>query len=106
MADCQNIDCIKLVRLGIIVIMVYRPTSNSSENNNHLSQFILNFSVDREIILIRDFILPSINWDNVHHFQGHFEPTIQAFVDDFVSSGLSQWFTKSTFFFVLVTSWT
>ena len=54
--------------------MVYRPTSNSSEDNNHPSQFILNFSADREMILIGDINLPSINWSNVHPFQRNIEP--------------------------------
>ena len=75
-------------------MMVYRPLSNSSGDNNHLSQFIWNFSVDREVILIGDFNLPSINWGNVHPFHGHFELTTQAFFD-LVSSDLSQWVTKS-----------
>ena len=58
MVDCQNVVCIMLARVGVSVIMVYRPPSNSSEDNNHLSQFILNFSVDRDVILIGDFNLP------------------------------------------------
>ena len=40
MIDCQNIVCIRTVRLGVFVIIVYRPPSNSSEHNNHLFQFI------------------------------------------------------------------
>ena len=57
--DCQNV-CIMLVRLGVFVIY-NRPLANSSEDNNHLSQFILNVSVEWEVILIGDFNLPSIN---------------------------------------------
>ena len=78
--------------------MVYRPPSNSSEDDNQLSQFILYFSVDREVILIGDFNWPSINWGNARFFQGDFEPTNQAFVDAFFSSGLSQWVTEFTYF--------
>ena len=88
--DCQNIVCIRSVKLGVIVIMVNRSPSNSSEVNNHPSQFILNFSIDMEVVLIGDFNLPSINWGNVDTFQDHFEPTTQASVDAFASSGLSQ----------------
>ena len=95
---CQNVVCIRLVRLCVFVIRVSRTPSNSSKDNNHLSQFILNFSVDREIVLIGDFNLPSINRGNSHPFLGHFEPTIQALVDALVSSGLSQWVTESTVF--------
>ena len=95
MVDCQNIVCI---RLGVFVVMVHRPPSNSSVDNNHLSQFILKFSVDREVTLIEDFNLPSINWGNAHTFQDNYEPITQALVDIFVSSGLSQWVTESTFF--------
>ena len=40
MVDGQNVVSIGLVRLGVFVIMVHRPRSNSSEDNNHLSQFI------------------------------------------------------------------
>ena len=36
--------------------------------------------------------------DTAHPFQGDFEPTAQAFVDTFVSSGLSQSVAESTFF--------
>ena len=39
----------------------------------NLSQLILNFSVDKEVIIIRDFNFPSINWDNSHSFQGDYE---------------------------------
>ena len=98
MIDCQNVVCIRLVQLGVLVIMVYHPPSNSSEDNNHLSQYILHFSVDREVIFIVDFNLPSINWGNIHRFLGDLEPTTQAFVDAFVSYSLSQWATKSKLF--------
>ena len=57
MVDCENVVCIRIVRLGVSVIMVYRPPSD----DNHISQFILSFSVDREVILIVDINLPSIN---------------------------------------------
>ena len=77
--------------------MVYRHSSNSSEDNNHLSQFILHFSVDREVIFIGEINLLSINWDNVHLFQDHFESTTQVVIDAFVSSGLSQWVTESMY---------
>ena len=73
---------------------VYGPPSNSNENNNHLSQSILNFSVDfLLVILIGDFNLPLNDWGNVHPFQDDFKPTTQAFVD----AGMNQWVTKSTF---------
>ena len=62
MVNCPNVVCIRLVRLSIFVIMVYRPPSNSSEDNYHLSQFILKFFVDREVIINGDFNLPSNNW--------------------------------------------
>ena len=97
MVDCQNYVCI---RLGFFLIIVYRPPSNKSENNNHLSQFILIFSIDRDVIGY--FNLPSINWGNVHRFQGHFEPTTQPFVNAFVSFRLSQCVTEPTFFSFLV----
>ena len=69
---------------------MYRSLSNSSEDINHLSQFLLNFSVDRKVILIEDFNLPLINWGNAHPCQDDFESSTQAFVDVFVSSGSSQ----------------
>ena len=31
---CQNLIHVKLVRLGFVAIMVYRPPSNSGEDNN------------------------------------------------------------------------
>ena len=86
MINCQKVGCI---RLGVYVRNVRRPPSNASEDNYHLSQFVLNFSVDRKVILIGDFNLYSINWDNVHPFEGDFKLTTQAFVDAFVSSGLT-----------------
>ena len=60
MVDCENVVCIRIVRLGVLVIMVYRPPSYWSKDDNHISQFISSFSVDREVILIVDFNLPSI----------------------------------------------
>ena len=78
--------------------MVYRSPSNPSEDNNHLSHFILNFSVDREVILIGDLNLPSTIWSNSHPFQGDFKPTTQPFVVAFASSGLSHWVIECMFF--------
>ena len=50
------------------------------------------------MILIGDFNLPPINyWGNAYPFQGDFEPITQAFVDTFVSFGLSQRVTKFMF---------
>ena len=95
MIDCQNVICISL---GVFVIMVYHPPSISSEVNKHLSQFILNFSVDREVILIGYFNWSSINWGNANPYQGYFEPTTRMLIDAFISSGLSQWVAESMFF--------
>ena len=39
----------------------------------------------------------SINLGNAHPIWGDFELAIQAFVDDFILSGFSQWVTESTF---------
>ena len=74
----------------VYVIVVYQPPSYLSKNIKHLSQFMLHFSAYREVILIGYFNLPSINWGNVHAFQGDVEPTTQVFIDTYVSSGMSQ----------------
>ena len=48
--------------------------------------------------MIGDFNFYSITFDNAHPFQGEFEPTTQVFPDGFISSGLSQWVSESTFY--------
>ena len=47
--------------------------------------------------MIGNFKMPPINWGNAHRFQCDFEPTTQAFIDTFVSSGLSQGVTEPMF---------
>ena len=89
MVNCQNVVCISLVTLGVFVVMMYRPSSKLNKDNNHLSQFIFNFPIDWEVILIGDFNLSSINWGNAHPFQGDFKNNTQAFVEAFVSSSSS-----------------
>ena len=56
-----NVTAVFLTNLDIYVIVVYRPSSNTDLQDEHFLSFISDFCIEREVILLRDFNLPSLN---------------------------------------------
>lgn len=91
-----NVLCFRLAAYNVHIAVVYRPPSNSSSSNDELSSFISEFCIDKEIVVVGDFNLPSIDWSpsiTVPY------PSTQdkAFLDAFDLLGLTQWVTEPTY---------
>ena len=71
------------------MLNVYRPPSISSADNTNLLNFIEQFCSEREVVLLGDFNLPSINWASDTPDVGA-STTDLAYFDTFAATGLSQ----------------
>lgn len=79
------------------MLIVYRPPSNSFEDNLQLVSFISNFCVNKEVIILGDFNLPSIDWRNGDALYLDYDPLTSLFTNCFNTSGLHQWVDFPTF---------
>ena len=90
-----NTLSLHLPAFDVYCLLVYRPPSNPPDVNDSVLRLITEFSIDKEIILLGDFNLPSINW--------HVDPprasstTDGSFLDGFISTGLTQWVLQPTY---------
>lgn len=80
---------------GISVVVVYRPPSNSLEENLRLIDFIENFCLNKETLLLGDFNLPTIEWNSVS--LSATDTTDRRFLELFCLLGLHQWVSEPTF---------
>ena len=78
------------------VLTVYRPPSYSQDDNNNLISYIRQFSVGKELIILGDFNLPSIQW-NRPIADLNLTPTDTLFLDLFTTLGLHQHVMDPTF---------
>ena len=79
----------------IHVLCLYRPPSNSPNDDANLLEFITRYCSDKDCILIRDFNLPSISWS--HPNESRPTPHDQDFLDTFEELNLTQWVKEPTF---------
>ena len=96
--DLSHNNCLslRLAKLDVYVYIVYRPPSNSPEQNQALTDFLLNNCGDKEVIIMGDFNLPSIAWDAQVKDASHSGVDVK-FLDTFNMLGLTQWVNESTF---------
>ena len=59
--------------------------------------FTSHFCVGREVVILRDFNLPSLDWSAESVIGGYGPPQEMLFFDSFSLFGLSQWVKKGTF---------
>ena len=84
-----------LQSFDVFVVIVYRAPSNSSDDNTSIANFVANFGIGKEVIILGDFNLPSIDWtENVISAK---TPTDCTFLETFNSLGLTQWVNEPTF---------
>lgn len=95
--DIPNSLTIHLTQFDVYVTLVYRPPSNSHADNVQLINFIYNFCYSKEIILLGDFNLPTINWSVDSPTTIYMNSNDKLFFDCFVSLGLNQWVEEHTF---------
>ncbi len=91
-----NTLALHLHKHNVYILLVYRPPSNTQDIDTNLLNYITNFSLEKELLLLGDFNLPSILWNEPN-------PTIRAtrhdiqFCDTFQLLGLNQWVYEPTF---------
>ena len=96
--DVSHPNCLsfRLRCLNVYVFVVYRPPSNTPEENQALIDFLLKSCTGRELIILGDFNLPSIVWRNQQP-GGAISVADGQFADMFRSLGLTQWISEGTF---------
>ena len=93
----DNVVVLFLSGLGLHVVSVYRPPSNSAEDNELLLAFLSEFCFGRSVLLVGDFILPSLKWSPDGLGEGYVSPLDRSFYEVFSIVGLSQWVYEPTF---------
>ena len=91
-----NMLSIYLVSFNVYILLVYRPPSNSVQDNELAVSLISEFSAGKEVIVLGDFNLPNLDWSNANPSANSL-PMERNFFDLFNSLGLTQWVTESTF---------
>ena len=95
-SPCQNCLSFLLPTYDLLVVVAYRPPSNSPEANHALIDAIVSTAIGHEVILMGDFNLPSLKW-NLPPITSHYiPPSEQLFLDCFDSLGLLQWVSEPT----------
>ena len=89
-----NLLSFRLTSFNVFVLLVYRAPSNSEDTNKRISSFILDFCGGKEVIILGDFNLPSIDWSSP---MLHCPPLERMFLDTFLTVGLHQWVTEATY---------
>ena len=74
---------------------VQRTSTNRPEVNDSVLGLISDFCVDKEVILVGDFNLPTVNWCTDPPRAA--STTDCPFLDTFISLGLTQWVHESTY---------
>lgn len=93
---CPNTCIIHLTTYNMYVIVTYRPPSYTYEENLGLIDFLLEFCYGKEILLMGDFNLPTIEWTNGPIIGEHITPRDMKFLECFSSLGLKQWVLEPT----------
>jgi hypothetical protein len=53
--NCPNVHIIKLTMLNTFIAIVYRPPSNNNIENALLAQFLTDFCIGKEVVILGDF---------------------------------------------------
>ena len=93
---CPNCVAIHLTELNVYVIAIYRPPSSTAEDNHLLQAFLSSFCTDRDVVIVRDFNLPSLSWKTTTP-ASHASICDAQFYDCFVFLGLTQWISAPTY---------
>ena len=96
--NCPNVHAIHLVSFNCYVVVVYRPPSYSSLENTYLINFLQEFCVGKEVIILGDFNLPTIDWSTEDALILDYDSLTMEFTNCFNFIGLHQWVNFPTFF--------
>ena len=93
---CPNCAAIHLSDLNVYVIVVYRPPSSSPGDDHCLHEFLNSFCLEKEVIILGDFNLPSLSWETPNP-SCHATVCDSQFFSTFNSLGLNQWVRTPTY---------
>ena len=94
-----NVAVIHILSYDLYVISVYRPPSYDADQNLRLISFLNSFCVNKEVLLLGDFNLPSIRWDIEDGDNMMYNtPVGRQFKDCFNVCGLTQYVKFATYF--------
>ena len=95
--NCPNVHIIFLVQFGIFGVLLYRPPGSGVHENDVLINFLVDFCVGKEAVVMGDFNLPDIKWPQSDCMSFNYQPDVQQFINAFLSAGLTQWVVLPTF---------
>lgn len=84
-----NVAAVFLLDYDVSVVVVYRSPSYLAEENAELVEFLLEFCVGREVVVLGDFNLPTLDWSG-DVFNHYIPPVASQFLDCFALLGLTQ----------------
>ena len=93
----KNVIIFRLVKFNVYVYAVNRPSSYSTEENAALISFLQQSCSEREVIILGDFNLPSLDWASPDDTLRAASASDVRFLDLFDSLGLTQWITEPSF---------
>ena len=83
--------------LDVYVLVVCRPYSRSPAQYENLLSFLADFCIGMEVIILRNFNLPSLYCSSENVNSRYVPPRELLFLDSFTLLGLCQWARESTF---------
>ena len=93
-----NVTATYLVEYNLYILSVYRPPSYTGQENLQLLSFLRDFVFAREVLILGDFNLPTLNWSLPSVLDSYIRPVDREFYDSFSLAGLTQWVDFPTFF--------
>ena len=88
-----NVTLLYLPDYGLYIVIVYRPPSNNNIDNIEnqvLINFLTEFCNNKEVLIMGDFNLPSLDWSSDSMLSNYISPTDLEFLNTFTALGLEQ----------------
>ena len=95
--NIPNLAVVFLPAPALYIVSIYRPPSYDEVQNLQLREFLLEFCLDKEVIVLGDFNLPSLKWSSSNPIGGYVSPVDASFFDIFSLLGLHQLVDEPTF---------
>ena len=92
-----NVVVVFVREFDTYIISCYRPPSNTENDDSAFMTFLNEFSSGRTVILMGDFNLPTLRWNDEELLVGGETPRDREFFDAFLIMGLEQWVREPTF---------
>ena len=96
--EVPNTILLELNDFNIVLVVVYRPPSNTLQDNVLLLEYLQTVCSNCEVILLGDFNLPNIKWTS-QNCQSGLSAVERSFFNMFVSLGLHQYVRDGTFLY-------